>query len=378
MWYRYDSVNISHFRRYDYLYRCYCILYDRHCCNRNEYGIYEYDDNSGMWCKYHGSGYWKNCCVGYKWVYRCCGSRYYRFYFNIHINSIEDWCKIDFANTNPCCDEGNPLCYHANLYFNNVLVEDLIIPSTVTKITISAFAGCGSIKNIYLPKELKTIDNGAFGTTTGTSCINVTAVFYAGTIEDWMKMNIRSSPMQSGADLYCQNELVTNVVVPSTISTIKTETFAGCTSIVSVSMPNTVTTIDSRAFADCQNLQNIEFSDSLTTINYGAFRDCINLQDFTLPNGLKTIGQNAFNGCDSLVSVTIPASLTAIYQASITGDNLRTITILAETPPSAKQSSMFGSSNITKLTIYVPASAVDTYKQATYWTFYKNRICAIE
>jgi hypothetical protein len=142
-------------------------------------------------------------------------------------------------------------------------------------------------------------------------------------------------------------------------------------------MPNKVTSIKSRAFSYCSNLKHVTFSENLTTIGYAAFFYCVSLEDFDFPNSLQVIEQNAFNECNSLVNVTIPASLTTIYQASIEGDNLRTVTILAETPPSAKQNLMFGYAD-SNFTIFVPANAIDTYKQASNWSYYKNRIYAIE
>ena len=291
--------------------------------------------------------------------------------------NITDWCEIAFAaNVSPCDDEANPLCYGANLYFENMLIQDLIIPSTMTKIKESSFVGCGSIINLYLPKELTTINAGAFGST--KKCSNLKNVFYAGTVEDWMKMSIKSSPMSSGANLYCQNSLITHLVVPSNITTIKSNTFKGCTSIVSVEMPNKVTKIDSAAFRDCTNLKQVIFSESLTTIESYAFYDCISLEDFILPNTLQTVGQNAFQGCDSIVSVTIPESVTKLYQCCFRGDNLKTVIVLSTTPPPAQQGLMFGNTNLSQLKIYVPAESVDLYKQANYWSTYKSNIRAME
>ena len=295
-------------------------------------------------------------------------------YYN---GNVTDWCEIAFAaNVSPCDDEANPLCYGANLYFENMLVQDLIIPSTITKIKESSFVGCGSIINLYLPKELTTIKSGAFGSM--KKCSNLKNVFYAGTVEDWMKISIKSSPMRSGANLYCQNSLITHLVVPSSITTIKSNTFQGCTSIVSVEMPNKVTKIDSSAFSYCINLKQVIFSESLTTIESSAFYDCISLEDFILPNTLQTVGQNAFQGCDSIVSVTIPESVTLLKQCCFRGDNLKTVIVLSTTPPPVQQGLMFGNTNLSQLKIYVPAESVDLYKQTTYWSTYKSNICAIE
>ena len=53
---------------------------------------------------------------------------------SVYITDIAAWCNIDFEN-----EYSNPLYYADNLYVNNELIKDLVIPEGVTEIPQAAF-----------------------------------------------------------------------------------------------------------------------------------------------------------------------------------------------------------------------------------------------
>jgi hypothetical protein len=116
--------------------------------------------------------------------------------------------------------------------------------------------------------------------------------------------------------------------------------------------------------------------EGVTHIGEWAFSGCESLASITLPAGLTAIGNKAFSGCESLESITLPASLTAIGMMAF-GDCLRlaSISVLAIKPPALGGILWFTSQ---PTVIYVPASAVDAYKQAEGWKDYADRIHAIK
>ena len=83
--------------------------------------------------------------------------------------------------------------------------------------------------------------------------------------------------------------------------------------------------------------------------SWGAFQGCANLTLVKLRD-VTTIGMNAFYKCSNLSKVII--------------DN--------ETPPT-RDSNAFASCS-SELAFYVPDSAVETYKVATGWTAFADRI----
>ena len=91
-------------------------------------------------------------------------------------------------------------------------------------------------------------------------------------------------------------------------------------------LPDTIKKIDKSAFADNEKLTDINIPSSVTSIGDNAFEVCTSLEKITLPENLKTIGAQAFIHNKSLTNVTIPASVTTIgdkafaYCGTITGN----------------------------------------------------------
>ena len=160
---------------------------------------------------------------------------------------------------------------------------------------------------------------------------SITEVHYRNTIEDWCKIffSYTSNPLYLGADLYVNEERVTNLVIPNTITKINDYAFTGCTSITNVTIPDTVTSIGDDSFSACPSLKYNKFDNAyylgnnenpylllveainprITTcetnqntkfIHSEAFRNCSSLSDLTIPSGILSIGSLAFYECSSL------------------------------------------------------------------------------
>ena len=89
---------------------------------------------------------------------------------NVYISDLAKWCQISFSSYSMqgSLGEGtystvsNPLCYAKHLYLNGQEIKDLIIPSTIKKISSNAFNGFSGITSVTIPDEIETIGVFAF------------------------------------------------------------------------------------------------------------------------------------------------------------------------------------------------------------------------
>ena len=202
------------------------------------------------------------------------------------------------------------------------------------------------------------------------------------TLMKWFNTEVTSIDMQSDKVLskitkitadFMDNEKLTSVVLPNSLTTIGFRMFGGCSALSSITLPNSLTTIGEEAFYGCSSLSSISFPNSITTIEKSAFIDC-NLNSVILPNKLTSIEEQVFLRCKSLKNVTIPKSVTIIKDYAFSGCiSLKTIIFEGEVPPTIS-SSLFDSLYLQ--TIYVPTGSVDRYKNTEGFKEYADKIKA--
>ena len=99
-------------------------------------------------------------------------------------------------------------------------------------------------------------------------------MYYNGDIESWLKIHFtyaNSNPCWYGSNLYFNGVLVTDVIIPSSITSIGDSGFCGCRSLTGVMIPDTITSIGKNAFYRCNGLTNITIPNSVTDIGDCAF-----------------------------------------------------------------------------------------------------------
>jgi hypothetical protein len=200
--------------------------------------------------------------------------------------------------------------------------------------------------------------------------------------------------------ILCPKSKQGSYVIPSTVTSIKEDAFAGCSNLTSVIVPSSVTSIGGFAFNRCTGLTSILIPSTVISITYGAFMQCSNLTSITIPSSFNTIpdamfsgctkltsitipsavamiGSNAFYGCSSLTSINIPSSVKEIYNHAF--DNcfsLTTIYCYASTPPMFPCYSFHCNNffNVDKETcvLYVPFGSKVVYASAPRWQEFKN------
>lgn len=117
------------------------------------------------------------------------------------------------------------------------------------------------------------------------------------------------------------------VTIPDGVTTISAGVFKE-KDVTQVIMPSSVTSMGTGVFSGCSSLASVSLSTSLNSIPEDSFRECLSLGSVTIPDSATTIASNAFYGCASLSSVSIPASVSNISTDAFSGcGNLSDISV---------------------------------------------------
>ncbi|MCM1223158.1 MAG: leucine-rich repeat domain-containing protein, partial [Lachnospiraceae bacterium] len=311
--------------------------------------------------------------IGSHAFYNCSGLT------GVYITDLIAWCEIKFENY-----ESNPLSCAHNLYLNGELVTNLMIPNSVTSIGDYAFSGCSGLTSITIPDSVISIGRSAFygcpienatipttaipfipqsalktvvitiGTSIGdyafSGCSGLTSV-YITDLAAWCKITGLSNLMDynyclKDKNLYLNNELVTNLIIPNGVTSIGENAFDHCCGLTSITIPDSVTSIGTCAFRGCSGLTGvgvyitdltawckISFSDDDSNPLYYAHNLYLNgelITNLIIPDNVTSIGNYAFEYCSDLTSITIPDSVKSIGNYAFYGCSGLTVITVAE------------------------------------------------
>ena len=184
----------------------------------------------------------------------------------------------------------------------NKNVSDIDL-TNVYLIGVDAYADCSELTSVTIPSSVKIIATDAFDgcNITKVNITNVTA---------WCDIDFRdvygsysSQPLYNGADLYLNDEIVSDLVVPSDVKEIKSYAFYNCKSLTSIVIPNDVISIGYSSFYNCINLTSVSIGEGMERVKGGAFSGCVKLSTIAIPNSVVYIGTNAFNNCSNLLNI---------------------------------------------------------------------------
>ena len=301
-------------------------------------------------------------------------------------------------------------------------LQSVVIPESVTSLGWGVFFGCGKLTsvtcNATTPPSCSDTSFFAFNIAACTLYVpdesesayqqanywkDFTKPLASGTCGDnltWRltygdELVIEGTGEMTSTPWSIYSEQVSTVTLGEGVANISDWAFGYYPNLTSVAIPASVTTIGGYAFMSCSSLASVTIAENsqLATIGASTFKECSNLTSFTLPasvtaiegdafwrtgltsfiipenSQLATIGDWAFHESAGLATISFPASLTSIGYFAFYSCNFTSITCNAVTPPSAGNA--FPSTDASAL-IYVPAVAVDAYKEADGWSAFTN------
>lgn len=241
------------------------------------------------------------------------------------------------------------------LYFDGVLVTSLTVPQDVNIINVYLFRNDKDLVSIAFHDGITQINQNAF-----SGCSNLV-------IEDLSLPYL--TRLENRAFANTKLKRISNLGL---ISTIDTSTFSECTLLTDVVIPNTVTSIGGSAFYNCTLLANITIPESVTSIGANAFygtawyatkSDAIIVNNkilykykgnvggsYSIPSGIVSVSTDCFRDDSSLTGVTIPSSVTTLGESVFRGTGLTSI-VIPSTVTSMGKDLFYGCSSLTSATI---------------------------
>ncbi len=156
----------------------------------------------------------------------------------------------------------------------------------------SSFYGCSGLTSITIPSSVTSIGMSAFYSCSGLTSINVSDSNPKYSSVDGMLCNKDQTKL-----IAVPNGKTSSIILPSSLTSIGSSAFEGCSGLTSITLPSSVRSIEFWAFFNCSGLTSITLPSSLTSIGSYAFYGCSGLTSITLPSSLKSIGSYAFDDC---------------------------------------------------------------------------------
>ncbi len=188
-------------------------------------------------------------------------------------------------------------------------MDSVTLPNSVTSIGRYAFQNSRLLTSVTIPSSVTFIGRAAFFDCQRLTAVNITD------LESWCQIDFEgesANPLSYANHLYLNDEEVTSIEFPETVTSICNYAFYGCTGLTSVTIPNSVSFIGRAAFKQCLNITSVTIPNSITEISDSAFAFCNGMTSLTLPDTVTVIGKDSFYYCSGLTSLTIPTSVTII------------------------------------------------------------------
>ena len=192
----------------------------------------------------------------------------------------------------------------------------------------SSFFYCEALTTLTLGKDITSINFFAF-----IGCDNLENIYYKSDINHWLKINV-SEAFESGYNLYIENKLFTELVIPNDITEYNIYNLRGCKSLKKVTIHDSVISIGDYVFEGCSNLSTVIIGKNVEKVGQYAFgytsiTDCYSYAT-TPPNLSKSSGSYIYYkafypGVKEGAKLYVPARCGTEYKSSRWGEYFKNI-----------------------------------------------------
>ena len=213
-------------------------------------------------------------------------------------------------------------------------ITKVVLGEKTTKIIERAFRDCSKLAEITVPISLNVVVNTTpdepFYNCTKVTKVNFTkgtgvGADYTGkyTYTPWyesrnntIEVTMEEGITSIGSYMFRDCTGITTLNIPSTVTSIGTNTFYGCNNWIStVNLKQFDSDIGSYAFYNCKKITGgLELSENIKQIGDYTFYNCNLLSgELVMSDDVTSIGQYAFSGCTGMTGkLTIPSKMTTI------------------------------------------------------------------
>jgi hypothetical protein len=298
-------------------------------------------------------------------------------------------------------------------------LNNILLGSSVSQLDEAAFRACHNLSAITIPKSTTKIGDIAF-----RECYNLTNINVEYENLNYSSINgvlfnknqdtliaypngkkgeyiIPESVSVIGGSAFARSK-IDAVFIPNTVKIINGDAFRYCHNLKNITIPNSVTETGILSFANCDSLVSIMLGSGITDVNMYVVSQSNSLSDinidanslrfsskngvlynktqdtlimyprgknggFTVPPNVKCIKTGAFEGCQGLTEITISESVTRIEDLAFQYiRNLTKVTNMSIIPQPISDGA-FSHVKLNTLSLFVPRSATDTYKNTPVW-----------